>query len=95
MEAVRVSQAARMRGRAAVRAVRAGQLVRVVSPVGVAVQAAGRVVDLLRVRPVWRVSLRQRMPEAPVTRARDPDDQPGPRVLVAPVAYQRTGRQEG
>ena len=84
-----------MRGRAAVQTVRAGQLVRVVSPVGVAVQAAGRGADLLRVRPVWRVSLRQRMPEAPVTRAHDPDDQRGPRVLEASVAHQRTDRQEG
>ena len=91
----RVSQAVRMRGRAAVQVVRAGQLVRVVSPVGVSVQAAGRGADLLRVRPVWRVSLRQRMPEAPVTRVHDPDDQRGPRVLVAPVARQRTDHQEG
>lgn len=96
MAVARVSQAVRMRGRAAVQAVREGQLVRVVSPVvGVAGQEAGRVVDLLRGRSVWRVNLRQRMPEAHVTRARDPDDQRGPRVLVAPVARQRTDHQEG
>lgn len=90
----RASRAARMHGRAVAQAVREDQLVRVVNPAGVAVQAADRVVDLLQARRAWRASLRRLMLEVHVTRAHGPDDQREPRVLVERVVHLLTGRQE-
>jgi len=93
--AARASQAARMHGPAVVQVVKEDQLVRVVSPVDVAVLAADREVDQPRDRRVWRASLSRLMLEVHVTRAPDPDDQRGLRVLVERVVHQPTDHQEG
>ncbi len=93
MEAARVSLAVLMGDQAVDQVAREGRLVRPVNLVVVAVQAAGRVGDLLRAKPVWWVSHRRRMPEVHVTKARDPDDQRGPRLVA--LAHLPIDRQEG
>lgn len=92
--AARVRQAVLMRGRVVARVVKEDQLVPLVSQVDVVGQAAGRVVDLRRARPLSRVSLRRLMPQARVIRALDPDGQPGSRVLVALAVHLPIGHQD-